>query len=106
MTGFSDAEDGAKLCDAIHTALERGDKAVLNFEGVTTLVAVFLNTAIGCLYGSFDPNELDRRLHWKGLDETDESVLRMVRQNAIDYYASDEASQSVLVDASGNAVVD
>ena len=42
----------------------------------TTLTSAYLNAAVGCLYGSFDVADLDLRLSWVGLDQTDESLLR------------------------------
>ncbi|VTT97574.1 Uncharacterized protein OS=Singulisphaera acidiphila (strain ATCC BAA-1392 / DSM 18658 / VKM B-2454 / MOB10) GN=Sinac_4288 PE=4 SV=1: DUF4325 [Gemmataceae bacterium] len=94
-----DPDDGAKLCDAVHQALDRGECAVLDFEGVTTLASLFLNTAVGCLYSFFDKDDLAERLRWKGLDATDESVLRFVQKNAIRFYAAKQPQQAALTKA-------
>jgi len=99
-----DSEDGAKLCDLTHAALNEGESVCLDFSGVTTLASAFLNMAVGCLYSFFDPEDLDRRLHWKGLDATDESIMRFVQRNAIRFYAADQRKREELVASSSRAV--
>ena len=99
-----DPDDGGKLCDVVHDALDRGEKVVLDFTGVTTLASLFLNTAVGCLYSFFEKGDLESRLHWKGLDETDESVLRFVQKNAIRFYAAKGPQQAALTKAANRAV--
>ena len=81
-----DPEDGARLFEETVRAIVRGESVCLDFAGVSTLTSSFLNTAIGCLYGRFSADNLAARLSWIGLDETDESVLRLVRDNAIRFF--------------------
>ncbi len=92
-----DSEDGAKLCQFVLEALGRGDSVCLDFGGVATLASAFLNPAVGCLYASFGKEDLERRLAWKGLDPTDEAVLRIVQRNAIRFFAADKHQQDALV---------
>lgn len=99
-----DSEDGAKLCDLAHEALDRGDAVCLDFSGITTLASAFLNTAVGCLYAFFDKDDLDRRLLWKGLDPTDEGVMRFVQRNAIRFYSAKQPQREALVASSARAV--
>src|SRR5437667_4379850 len=73
-----DPADGGALCGLSHEALARGESVCLDFTGVTTLASAFLNAAVGCLYASFGHEDLSRRLSWKGLDATDESIMRFV----------------------------
>ncbi len=99
-----DSEAGAKLRDQIHGALDRGETVCLDFSGVTTLVSAFLNTAVGCLYAFFGKDDLDRRLLWKGLDPTDEGVMRVVQRNAIRFYSAEEPQREALLSSSTRAM--
>ena len=74
-----DPEDGGRLCSEIHALLDSGDSVCLDFCGVSTVTSSFLNTAIGCLYAGYQPNELAARLSYTGLDPTDEAILRLVQ---------------------------
>src|SRR5262245_3805813 len=88
-----DPEDGARLSARTKEALSRGESVCLDFTGVTTLASAFLNAAVGCLYASFSEEDLSRRLSWKGLDETDESVLRFVQRNAVRFYSANRENK-------------
>ena len=100
----ADPDDGGNLCDQARQALDSGEFVVLDFCGVTTLTSSFLNAAIGCLYGSFAVEDLDRRLSWTGLDKTDESLMRLVRSNAVRFFAANAEQRSRMVAAENNAV--
>jgi hypothetical protein len=95
-----DSEDGTRLCDRAREALGRGETVCLDFTGVTTLASAFLNTAVGCLYAFFDKEDLDRRLLWRGLDATDEAVLRIVQRNAVRFYSAPKSLQQALLSSS------
>ena len=60
------SEDGAKLCALIQESLDRSETVTLDFAGVTTLASLFLNNAIGCLYGSYNKNLLEEKILWTG----------------------------------------
>jgi hypothetical protein len=99
-------EDGAKLCNLVREALDQGEEVCLDFSGVTTLASQFLNTAVGCLYAFFRQEDLDRRLLWKGLDPTDEAIVRLVRRNAIRFYEASSSQQEALIAAAARAVTE
>jgi hypothetical protein len=99
-----DSENGARLCEQLRLALERGETVCLDFSGVTTLATAFLSPAVGGLYGSFTRDDLDRRLLWKGLDSTGDALLRLVQQHAIRFSAATSAQQEALISATGRAV--
>jgi hypothetical protein len=93
-------EDGTKLCALIRESLARPEPVTLDFAGVTTLTSSFLTPAIGCLYASFTKDFLEANLHWKGLDQTDEALLRFVQQKAIFFYTTQPSQQDDLIAAS------
>lgn len=95
-----DPEDGALLCDRAREVLAGGDTLCLDFTGVTTLASAFLNASVGCLYATFGEEDLARRLSWKGLDATDESVMRFVQKNAIRFYSANSEKKEMLAASS------
>jgi STAS-like domain of unknown function (DUF4325) len=99
-----DPEDGLKLCKMLQQALHQGHTVTLDFAGVTTLASAFLNTAVGCLYASFSKQELDQRLRWKGLDPTDDAVMRFVQRNAIRFYSAQSAQQAAILSSTNTPV--
>ena len=99
-----DSDDGAMLCGLLRDALSTDDSVKLDFAGVGTLTSSFLNAAIGCLYSSFSADDLERRLLWKGLDDTDEGILRLVMQNAALFFAADQEERDVMAACSASAL--
>lgn len=63
---------------------------------MTTLASLFLNNAIGCLYGSYNQNLLEQKILWSGLDPADESVVTLVKRNAIRFYDANGSQQEAL----------
>lgn len=55
------AEDGQKVHRRIYAAIERGDRAILSFSGVSRMTTAFLNAAVGQLYGEFSEEKI--RIH-------------------------------------------
>ncbi len=96
-----DPADGERLLEQVVIALDRGDAVCLDFTDVYTLTSSFLNTAVGCLYGRFLAADLAVRLAYVGLDETDESILHLVQQNAIRYFAASPEQREQLTAAVG-----
>ncbi|AQQ08460.1 hypothetical protein L21SP3_00237 [Sedimentisphaera cyanobacteriorum] len=47
------SDNGQKLFSKLKSLLEENNKIILNFEGVEILISLFLNVAIGQLYGQF-----------------------------------------------------
>lgn len=99
-----DPDDGSRLCEQARSVLLRGESVCLDFDGVTTLTSSFLNAAIGCLYGTFSADDLARRLTWSGLDATDDSLMRLVQENAIRYFAATDAQREQLAEAARQPV--
>lgn len=56
------AADGQKVYSAISAAVDRGDRVILSFSGVTRITTAFLNAAVGQLYGEYSEAEIRMRL--------------------------------------------
>jgi hypothetical protein len=93
------AEDGAKVCALIREPLGRQETVTLDFTGVTTLTSLFLNNAVGCLYASYDKGFLEDKLRLMGLDPADDSVVQLVKRNAIRFYSAQGPQQEALIAA-------
>jgi hypothetical protein len=99
-------EDAEKLFDLARSALERGEVVRLDFSGVSTLAAPFLMMAVGRLYASFTPEDLERRLLRNGLDDTDEAIFRIVQEHAVRFYSATEEVKEALAAAAFRAIGD
>lgn len=80
------ADDGQRVHDKIAPLLRQGQKVVLSFEQVETLISAFLNAAIGQLYGEFPEDRIRELVEVRDMDQSDVAVLRRVVDNAKAYF--------------------
>ncbi len=80
------AEKGQEVFDKVERSLKDGENVSIDFDGVTMLISLFLNVAIGQLYGSFSEDEIRTKLQVIGLSEDDRELLKRVVDNAKRYY--------------------
>ena len=80
------ADDGQRVHDKIVPLLRDGQKVVLSFEQVETLISAFLNAAIGQLYGEFPEERIRELVSVRDMDEEDQAVLKRVVDNAKTYF--------------------
>lgn len=78
--------DGELLYEKILPTLSNGHRVELSFSHVDIVISAFLNAAIGQLYGSISPSQVDRLLSWSGLDSYDDDLLQRVIENAKHYF--------------------
>jgi len=82
------AEDGQKVYGKIEQFIRSGKKITISFENVTMLISLFLNVAIGQLYGSFSQEAIRNQLKVEGLSSDDMELLKRVVDNAKKYYSN------------------
>ncbi len=82
------AEDGQKVFDKVEALLKGGNTVIISFDRVNMLISLFLNVAIGQLYGSFSEDEIRSKLQVVGLSGDDMELLKRVVDNAKKYYAN------------------
>ena len=91
------AEDGQKVFNIIKQNLSEGKIVTLSFENITMLISLFLNVAIGQLYGCLKEEHIPTQLKLKEPSSDDLELLKRVIENAKKYYANkksyDEAWQ-------------
>jgi hypothetical protein len=86
------AEDGQRVYDQIAPLLRNGQKVVISFEQVKTMISLFLNAAIGQLYGEFTEERIRELLSVQEMNQDDLGVLKRVVDNAKRYFANRSAA--------------
>jgi len=81
-------EDGQKIFDAIHEALQRGETVTLDFKDVSQFASPFFNFAIGQLLKDIKEADLRLLLHIENLNETGRMVVERVIENAAKYHGN------------------
>jgi len=89
------SEDGQKVFDKTVPLLQTGKHVVISFDGVSMLISLFLNVAIGQLYGQFSEEEIRDQLEVTGLAGEDMEILQRVVENAKRYYTNPEKYDKV-----------
>jgi hypothetical protein len=79
-------EDGQKIYDAVHWALQNGETVTLDFEGVSQFAGPFFNFAIGQLLKDISEVDLRRLLHIKNLNSAGKHLVERVIENAVKCY--------------------
>jgi hypothetical protein len=78
--------DGQKVFDQIAAAFRSGNDTVLSFKGITALNTLFLNAAVGQLYGAFKEDEVRAHLSIVDMDKNDVEFLKRVVETAKEYF--------------------
>lgn len=78
--------DGQRVYERIAIALKERRDVTLSFYNITTLTAVFLNTAIGQLYGEFSKEQIRALLKVRDMQPDDLALLKRVVENAKQYF--------------------
>jgi hypothetical protein len=82
------AEDGQKVYEKLEPLLKSGKQVTISFDGVSMLISLFLNVAIGQLYGTFREDEVRALVRVEDLSREDMELLKRVVDNAKKYYAN------------------
>ena len=80
--------DGQRIFDKLAPLIEEGRQVTVSFNGTTTLISLFLNAAIGQLYGKFSEEKINAYLKIAGLADDDLELLKCVIDNAKQYYTN------------------
>lgn len=81
-------DDGQKLFYKIEQFVKAVEYVTISFENVTMLIPLFLNVAIGQLYGTFSEEVIRAQLKIEGLSPDDMELLKLVVDNAKKYYSN------------------
>ncbi|OQY12224.1 MAG: hypothetical protein B6I31_03550 [Desulfobacteraceae bacterium 4572_19] len=96
------AEDGQKVFGKVEQLVKAGKEVTISFENVTMLISLFLNVAIGQLYGFFSEEAIRIQLKVEGLLSDDMELLKRVVDNAKKYYANKKSYDDAWLEEDGN----
>ncbi len=96
------AEDGQKVFEKIEKLVNAGKKVTISFENVTMLISLFLNVAIGQLYGSCSEDAIRTQLKVEGLSSDDMELLKRVVDNAKKYYSNPKSYDNAWLEEDSN----
>ncbi len=93
--------DGQKVHDRIVVALCENKGVELSFVGASDITPVFLNSAVGQLYGSFSAELIESNLFITNMLEEDEIILKGVIKRAKTYFENAYSRRKALSDVPG-----
>jgi len=96
------AEDGQKVFGKVEQLVRDGKQVTISFENVTMLISLFLNVAIGQLYGSFSEEAIRAQLKVEGLSSDDMELLKHVVDNAKKYYSNKKSYDDAWLEEDNN----
>ena len=82
--------DGQRLFEVLHDALEGGQKVALSFAGVGSLTTAFLNAAVGQLLRTFDAEYLRANITFRDMTGEHLRLLKEVIELARLYFSDPE----------------
>lgn len=91
-------EQGGIVYNYIVPRLKKGEKIVLDFNDVESMITPFLNVAIGKLYEDFSSEQLNKQLELSNLPEGTRSKFNLVIENAKKYYSDKDGFEKVVKD--------
>ncbi len=95
-------EQGIVIYKQIMQNLNSGNKVILDFQDVESLITPFLNVSIGKLYETFSSAELNNLLEIKNLPDGTNSKFQMVITNAKQYYSNKDIFTKAVEDVIHN----
>lgn len=95
-------EQGAIVYDKIFAHLENGDKVVLDFRDVESIITPFLNVAIGKLYETFNSEQLNQQLKVMNQPEATAAKFQLVIENAKKYYSNKNGFKKTVEEVMNN----
>lgn len=87
--------DGETVYAALCKGLDRGLPVCIDFTGIENITTLFLNAAIGHLYGAYREAELDALLSFDGLDDDFRSLVTLVVNRAKQFYADPKVRAAI-----------
>lgn len=95
-------DQGKIVYDKIMNNLNAGNKVILDFKDVESIITPFLNVSIGKLYENFSSNQLNTQLEVINSPEGTISKFNMVIKNAKQYYSNKNAFNKAVEEVINN----
>ena len=81
------------LREAIQEKLDKGEKVVLDFSGISKFTTLFFNFSTGYFVSVLGPEEYNNKISLIGLSELGESTYKSSYENAMDKYNPDKHAE-------------
>lgn len=95
-------EQGKIVYNAIISLLSNGDKVVLDFSDIESIITPFLNVSIGKLYESYSSEQLQNLLELTNIPSGTSSKFQTVINNAKFYYKDKDNFNKVVKEVIDN----
>ena len=96
-----ESESGEKIKAIITERIKNGNDVVLDFKGITSMLSLFLNPAIGDLYGEFSEEEIRQHLSVENFPQEHLETFKRVVERAKDFYRNKENITKILDEETG-----
>lgn len=100
-TGFS-ADDATELDKIIMASFSKGEKIVVDFEGIKIFTTLFFNNVFAKYILKMGPEEYKTRFTIENLSELGQTTYQHSFDNAVNYYklsATEKEKQNEIVEA-------
>lgn len=87
--------EGEALFRVLQPILRRGERAELDFDGVTVYASPFFNAGIGQLLREITKERLRQLIEVRGLSADGNHVLQRTIENAATYYRNEELRRAI-----------
>jgi len=95
------SEDGERVHGLLQAALRERRQVDLSFENVSVLTSVFLNSAVGQLYGEFPVEVIRASLSVRDISQGDAELLRCVVTTAKSYFSAPDRLRRICQEVLG-----
>ena len=91
-----EASSGEKIRETIAFHIKKGNSVVLDFKGVTSILSLFLNPAVGDLYGEFSEIEVREHLRFTNLPTEYGETFKRVIDRAKEFYKNRDVVTKII----------
>lgn len=88
--------EGENIRVLISNQIKLGNNVVVDFKGVTSILSLFLNPAIGDLYGEFSEEQVKKQLRIENFPPEYIETFKRVVERAKEFYKDQEAISNVI----------
>lgn len=84
---------GEAVYDRVACSIAAQRPTVLDFDGVDNATTVFLNNAVGRLYGTYEADDIRKLLSVENATDNIVALMQVAVRNAKQYFADKEAAE-------------
>jgi len=89
------SKDSLKLKKLLEKEINKGEKVILDFEGIDIAITRFFHQSIGSLYGEFDFDKVDNLVEFKNASKPMLFMVNKAISSAKKYYKNPEKYKKI-----------